>query len=354
MSFFPISFRPPTLYGAPRDKTLHLGDGETCTEQKNIFAPFVTETKPIEAPLEITHISDDGLAIPDIPKEVDNVSSSHEKKMPVFKIKVKHSGATSKGDETENQSVEKSQVVRNEPDRGASSSVSVDAPHRNYTDVSPSNQHIEDVNSCHDPGSRATTSIGSAKLVGEGNDLGKELQCTADSSKVLMQTQLNKSPHDIDDDGHITKDVLKSTSVETHSAVRFNHDDGSVAGKESPIGNEKNGKDKKRRREDRKVHKDDPEYSERKRLKKEKKRKEKELSKLLNEQKSSVVELPSKKEEPMRNEPEKMLVNVHTKPSEVTNSDLLTKKTDAKPEASGGSTAPRFRIKIKNRTLSKP
>lgn len=290
------------------------------------------------------------MAIIEVLKEADTVSSSHERKKPVVKIKVKHSTATSKGDETGNQSAaEKSQGRNNGPDRAASSSVSVDAPQRNFTEaVSISNHNLEEVNSCQNPGSRVTASIGSAKLANEGDDLGKELQCTADSGNVTVHPPL---PGDTD----LSADALKYASLQSLSAATVN--DSSFALGDSPHRKEKKAKsdkDKKRRREDSKGHKEDSEHSERKRLKKEKKRKEKELAKLLNNEPSKTsMELPSRSKDSGVKEPDFKSVTVQTKTNEVGSSNMLVTKVEAGAETSEASTAPRFRIKIKNRPLNR-
>ncbi|GAY58071.1 hypothetical protein CUMW_184270 [Citrus unshiu] len=368
-----LAGRAPTLYGVPRDKLLLLGDGET-SEQKNVFASFVTEMRRAEPPMDVPNLSQDNLAVrdaskevdcvanghaenilavPEAPKDADVISNSHERKMavpeaskeaetvsnsyerklPVVKIRVKQSTATSRADEADNRTIEKSQGGNHENDRGASSSVSVDAPQRNSAEaVSFSNHNIEEVNSCHDHGSRMTASIGSAKLPSEGDNFGKELQCTADSSKVSMHLQPDDpSSPSIMQDNNVDADAQKFASLQTLSVAR--HD---LNGKEKK---EKKDREKKRNRED-------PDYLEKKRLKKEKKRKEKELAKLLgDEAKAPSVELAAKKEESnIKN------ATAQLKPFEPSGSKVTISKVAAKPEPSEGTTAPKFRIKIKSRT----
>ncbi|KAH9722533.1 transcription initiation factor TFIID subunit 2 [Citrus sinensis] len=368
-----LAGRAPTLYGVPRDKLLLLGDGET-SEQKNVFASFVTEMRRAEPPMDVPNLSQDNLAVRDASKEVDcvanghaenilavpeaskdadvisnsherkmavpeaskeaeTVSNSYERKLPVVKIRVKQSTATSRADEADNRTIEKSQGGNHENDRGASSSVSVDAPQRNSAEaVSFSNHNIEEVNSCHDHGSRMTASIGSAKLPSEGDNFGKELQCTADSSKVSMHLQPDDpSSPSIMQDNNVDADAQKFASLQTLSVAR--HD---LNGKEKK---EKKDREKKRNRED-------PDYLEKKRLKKEKKRKEKELAKLLgDEAKAPSVELAAKKEESnIKN------ATAQLKPFEPSGSKVTISKVAAKPEPSEGSPAPKFRIKIKSRT----
>ncbi|KAL9433311.1 hypothetical protein AB3S75_028191 [Citrus x aurantiifolia] len=368
-----LAGRAPTLYGVPRDKLLLLGDGET-SDQKNVFASFVTEMRRAEPPVDVPNLSQDNLAVrdaskevdcvanghaenilavpeapkdadvisnsherkmavPEASKEADTVSNSYERKLAVVKIRVKQSTATSRADEADNRTIEKSQGGNHENDRGASSSVSVDAPQRNSAEaVSFSNHNIEEVNSCHDHGSRMTASIGSAKLPSEGDNFGKELQCTADSSKVSMHLQPDDpSSPSIIQDNNVDADAQKFASLQTLSVAR--HD---LNGKEKK---EKKDREKKRNRED-------PDYLEKKRLKKEKKRKEKELAKLLgDEAKAPSVELVAKKEESnIKN------ATAQLKPFEPSGSKVTISKVAAKPEPSEGTTAPKFRIKIKSRT----
>ncbi|XP_057420384.1 transcription initiation factor TFIID subunit 2 isoform X3 [Lotus japonicus] len=395
-----LAKRPPTLHGIPREnRTLHMSLTEACNSQRNILV-LDLENKPLEMPSSTLNITQDlamteglsdalvespkdqtceapkqadvealkeaPLEIPkevliefqheapieapnEVSKEADTVSNSHERKRPI-KIKVKQSSATSRAD-TDNQMVERSLGARNEMDHGASSSVSVDAPQRNFVEtLSISNHNIEEVNSCHDHCSRMTASIGSAKFLSNGDELVKELQCTADSSVVHSQPQPeNPSSSSIIHDNNIDADARRYVSLQTLSASRFDVDGGSLGKEISARGKEKHkSKDKKRKKE----HRDDPEYLERKRLKKEKKRKEKEMAKLQGDAaKRSSVDLSSKKEEP-EVDVAKQLKSVE--PSGY-NSQSEFRRIDAtKPEASEGTSgAPKIRIKIKNRLLSK-
>lgn len=408
----------------PREtRTLLVGDAETCIEQKNIFSALVPEVKPPELPPDIpnppelppdipnppelpsdipnpselpsdipnlpeplsntSHLleppsvipnpSFDGMAVPLASKESDTVSNSRERKMPSIKIRVRQSAATSRAEEIDNQTFEKSQGGQHETDHGASSSVSVDAPQRNLTEaVSINNQILEEVNSCHDHGSRLTASIGSAKPTSDGDEIGKELQCTADSSKVSVQVQTEVPlSSSFAQDNNLDADAHKYVSLQTLSVGRHGSDGGSLVMMESSRhGKEKSkkkDKEKKRKRGDHKGHRDDPEYLERKRLKEEKKRKEKEMAKLLKVANSSSVE-PTKKEEPRIKS-----ASVQLNPKEPSASDAVTKrvdirqlnpnepraddttkKVDVKPEASEGtSAAPKIRIRLKTRTLNK-
>lgn len=311
----------------------------------------------------------DGLAVPEASRdssaiqqarEVDNISTSREKKMPVVKIRVKKSAATSRAQEVDNQT---SQGGPNETDRGASSSLSVDAPNRNFAEtVSISNHNIEEVNSCHDLGSRMTASIGSAKVTSDGDEVGKELQCTADSCKAYAKNQPDKpSSPSLILDNSVDVGAQKFASLQSLSDTRRDLNGRSLGLTDSlPWGNKsekKKDKEKKRKREDHKGHRDDPKYLERKRLKKEKK-KEKEIAKLLNEAKlssmkhktqTSLLELLSKKE----NIGVKSAA-VQLEPMEPSGSKLVSIGADTKPDASEGTTtAPKIRIKIKNRMLNK-
>lgn len=412
-----LAGRAPTLYGIPRDRTLCIGDSETCIDPRNIFAGLVTETKPLEPPMEIPNLAQDNFAFPEaikeagiisnkdqhkmdmaipegpndpdtisnnhgqkmdlaiqeaseevavpeasketaIPvasKEEDNISNSHERRRPVVKIRVKHSAASSRAEETDIQNVERFQGGHHETDRGASSSVSVDAPQRISTEaVSISYQNLEEVNSCLDHGSRMSASIGSAKLASDGDNFGKELQCTAESSKVSMHPQPDdpSSPR-VMQDNLVDTDAQRFASLQSLSVERVNPDGGSLGimassfrGKEKE---KKKDKEKKRKREDHKGHRDDPEYLERKLMKKEKKRKEKEMTKLLSGgAKAASVDLPGKNEKPTIK-----LATVPLKPNEPSESKAVAPNIETKPEPSEGtSSVPKFRIKIKNRTLN--
>lgn len=242
----------------------------------------------------------DSSVFPEAAKEVETVSNSHEQRKPVVKIRVKQP-ASSRAEDADNATVENPQGGRYDADRGGSSSISVDAPQRNFTEtVSVSNQNLEDVNSCHDVGSRVTASIGSAKLASDGDELQKELQCTADSSKVSVlsppEDQLLPTIMRTNDE----TENHKFASLQAISGIRNGLDSGllvvenpHVCSKEK----EKKSKEKKRKRHDHKGSRDDPEYIERKRLKKEKKQKAKEIAKLKSgEATPSLVDLQNKRE----------------------------------------------------------
>ncbi|KAM5571088.1 transcription initiation factor TFIID subunit 2 [Rosa sericea] len=290
----------------------------------------------------------DNLAVREPSKEADTISNSHRRKLPVVKIRVKKSATNSRAEEGDNQTVERSQGGH------ASSSVSVDAPHRNFREVvSLSNQNFEEVNSCHDRGSRMTASIGSAKFTSDADDnIGRELQCTADSSKVSVQPRPDISSPSFMQDNQ-DADVQKYASLQALSAPRNDLNGGSFGTVDVlPRGKEKEkkkDKDKKRKRD--KGHRDDPEYIERKRLKKEKRQKEKELSKLLSDSaKVPSLDIPGKEVIGMKS------ATLQLKPVEPSRSNklVLTTVEATRPEASGTKTiTPKIRIKTKFRTLDK-
>ncbi|XP_004508576.1 transcription initiation factor TFIID subunit 2 isoform X2 [Cicer arietinum] len=409
-----LAKRPPTLHGIPREsRTLHMSLTEASNYQRNLFV-LDSESKPLELPSSTQNLTQDMTMAealrdsldeapkeptceapnethiealkeapletpkedltefpPEAPppieapneifKEADTVSNSHERKR-LIKIKVKQSSATSRAD-TDNQMVERSLGGRNENDHGATSSVSVDAPQKNFGEtVSIGNHNIEEVNSCHDHGSRMTASIGSAKVLSDGDELVKELQCTADSSVVYSQPQADDpSPSSIIQDNNIDADARRFASLQTLSVTRFDLDGESFGKVVSARGKEKHrDKDKKRKRESHKGQPNDPEYLERKRLKKEKKRKEKELAKRLSDDaKRSSIDLSCKKDEP------EVDVAKHLKSVEPSGYNSISEigridtkpeigRIDTKPVASEGTSgAPKIRIKIKNRMINK-
>ncbi|KAE8675596.1 Transcription initiation factor TFIID subunit 2 [Hibiscus syriacus] len=346
-----LAGRSPTLYGVPKDKLPCMGNVEVCNEQRNNSAALVTEIKPPQPPMDNLNHSHDNLAIPEAPKEVDTVSNSHEKtsherKTAVVKIRVKQSGTTSKAEE-------RSEGRHHDADRGATSSVSVDAPQRNSAEaVSISNQNVEEVNSFHDHGSRITASIGSAKIASEDDNFGKELQCTADSGKASVHHQPDDPslPSTIQDN-YIDAEAKKYASLQTLSVSR---DDAPSSrgkdGRKSSKKKKKKEKEKKRKGEEHKGERDDPEYLEKKRLKKEKKQKEKEMAKLLSEAKAPSTELRSKKEENIELPGNKQ--EVDNANSSGPNKAVIP-KLETRTEPTQATPAPKFRIKIKNKTLNK-
>ncbi|KAK3020055.1 hypothetical protein RJ639_002770 [Escallonia herrerae] len=322
----------------------------------------------------------EGTVLPATPRE-DTVSNSRERKNPVFRIKVKQSAASSRAEDAD-AAVEKSQG-------GASSSMSVDAPQRNSVEIAiVSNQNLEDVNSCHDVGSRVTASIGSAKLASDGNELVKELQCTAESSKVSQV-----SPPDDRLSPYVMRNAdthkSKFASLQSLSVARNDLDSGSLAvddpllhGKEEDKKKKKKDKDKKRKRDDHKSKRDDPEYLERKRLKKAKKQKEKEMAKLLSsDAKESLVDIVNKREKSMtelqtnkddaetslailggegkeaseelnstRDDPGNKAASLQFKLGEPGGSKLVIKRSDTGGDAPEGNSSHKLKIRIKSRT----
>ncbi|PHT47203.1 Transcription initiation factor TFIID subunit 2 [Capsicum baccatum] len=341
----------------------------------------------------VINLERDNPGISEPSREPDTVSASHERKKPVFKIKVKKTVTSSLAEDHENAAMDKSQDGFRDVDRGASSSVSVDAPQRNVIEIlsSGGNQFPEDVNSCHDVGSHVTASIGSVKVVVEGEELAKELQCTAESSKVSLVPQ----PDDLLPTGIMSVD---DPEVETHKYASLH----SLTMPNLPV----HGKVKEKKKESGKKRKlegrkDDPEYLERKRLKKAKKRKEKELAKLLqddtkastslesqrkNEQrgtkaeaisnddhKASLVEQENRKDEAeprqamngaeakatssglySRNEDSGAKVaSVQLKPGGSSGVELNVDRGNASVNAAPPTSSHKFKIRIKNRTLGK-
>lgn len=336
-----LAGRPPTLYGVPRDQMHQFGQTETSVGRINESLALEKETippamePPIEASKEAVEVSKDvpepSTEVPqpsiDVPqpskeippeasKETDTASNGYERKMPVFKIRVKPSAASSRA-ETDNLTIEKSQGTHHHEndrgDRGASSSVSVDAP---------PHQHVEEINSSNERGSHMTASIGSAKV----DELVKELQCTAESSKVTVPPQ-----HDDRDD----LDLQRYASLQSLSVVGPNS-----SGKEK----DKKEKEKKRKR-------NDLEHLKKKRLKKERRQKEKELAKVISGE--PTVTLAAESLDGKLDVPIVKAAMVQVKPGESSGSKLVIKRFDTKAEPSEGSSAPKLKIKIKNRTLNK-
>ncbi|XP_017649919.1 transcription initiation factor TFIID subunit 2 isoform X2 [Gossypium arboreum] len=366
-----LAGRSPTLYGVPKEKLPCMGNVEICNEQKNNFGAPVNEIRPPQPqpqppmgnPSHSNH-SHDNLAIPEASKEVDTVSNSHDRKTAVVKIRVKQSATSSKAEEADNGTAERSEGGErsegrrnHDADRGATSSVSVDAPQRNSAEaVSISNQNIEEVNSFHDHGSRITASIGSAKIASEGDNFGKELQCTADSGNASVHHQPDDpSSPSIIQDNYIDAEAKKYASLQTLSISR---DDGppfqeKEKEKKKKSKKKKKDKEKKRKGEEHKGERNDPEYLEKKRLKKEKKHKEKEMARILGEVKAASGELKSKKEETTSltqmggNKQEADNLNSSEPPK------VVITKLETRTEPTQPTSAPKFRIKIKSKPLSK-
>ncbi|KAL6507752.1 hypothetical protein OROGR_023947 [Orobanche gracilis] len=233
--------------------TNSLGDADMNIEASVIADPLLTFRPEIEPPVS-DHVQNNMITKEPTVDEPDTVPNSREIKKPKLKIRVKQSIATSRSGVPDN-----TRIVNTR----ASSSVSVDAPQENFAEtISTGNQNFEDVNLCQAVGSRVTASNGSAKPTADSEDLVKELQCTADSSKVSLS------------DARLPGGSVKNDAVST------------IEGKKEE---KKRNKEKKRKRNG---HDDDLERSERKKQKKEKKRKEKELAKLLMDKQEATAAPP--------------------------------------------------------------
>ncbi|CAN6717567.1 unnamed protein product [Malus baccata var. baccata] len=279
-------FRPPTLYGVPKDhKPFHLG-----------------EAKYVEPPSEAPNLSHGDLTVPetssdgfDFPAASKDDLGAPEPTTDGFGAPELPSGGLGDPEPSGSGLVAEEPSIGGfaapEPRIGSFDGLAVSEP----SIVSPSNQNLEEVNSWHDLGSRMTASIGSAKLASDVDDTGKELQCTGDSSKVsALPRPEDPSPSFIQDNRDA--EVQKHAGLQALSVPRNDIIGGSSGMSDSlPRGKEKEKKkDEKRKRDGHKGHRDDPEYLERKRIKKVKKQKEKEMAKLLNERaKVPSAELPS-------------------------------------------------------------
>ncbi|KAM0952687.1 putative peptidase M1, membrane alanine aminopeptidase, peptidase M4/M1, CTD superfamily [Dioscorea sansibarensis] len=227
---------------------------------------------------ETTNLSD-APPIQEAAKNTDTGSNCSEKRAHVLKIKVKQPASSSKADDADYPK-DHLHGGQNGTDLGPCSSVSVDAPAR-VGDNEPShanNTNVEEVNSSHDPESRISASIGSAKLVNIG-EVAKELQCTADSRNVTVFQNDHLSPMvnmNVRETVIEESTFLKIPSSLTHDGLTavIDNPEGEQKGKKT-----KKDKDKKRKHED-KAHPDDPAYLEHKRQKKEKRRMEKESAKM--------------------------------------------------------------------------
>ncbi|KAK4396550.1 Transcription initiation factor TFIID subunit [Sesamum angolense] len=361
------------------------------------------EKRPV---IDLIH---DSLVTGEAPNEPDTVSNSRQLKKPKLKIRVKQSAASSRAEDPDkassqagdrdNPRVLNAQDGHNDVDRGASSSVSVDAPHRTFAEtISTGNQNFEDANSCQDVGSRVTASIGSAKPTIDGEELVKELQCTADSSKVSLPLppadHLPTSTVKINTEPQSSEQYLSSRGIRRHEVERSSGPtDPQFYGKEKE---KKKDKDRKRKKNG---HHDDPEHKELKRQKKEKKRKEKEMAKLLADKPNTVppsLELPSHerrvaaannldakptvvesgskqqvsgtRQDMVRGEgatssskelhkihstPVTNIGSVQPKPAEPGEANVVVNRTDGSVNAPQSATSHKIKIKFKNRTLGK-
>ncbi|CAM8974118.1 unnamed protein product [Rhodiola kirilowii] len=344
-----------------------------------------------------TNLHRDTVIAPENSRDVDTISNSQGWRMPVVKIKVKRSAASSKLDEADKPASERSHGVRNDSERGATSSNSVDAPARNFSKgIGTRNLNLQESNSFHDHGSHLSASIGSVKITSDFDYFGKELQCTADSSKFsLVPHETDQNPVSVPQNSSLDASGQKLVTVPAFSGTRHDHGAGSLAELEAHLNGGDHEKEKKKKRKkdkDKKRKKDDPEYLEKKRLKKEKKKQKlKEMGMLLNTapQPCASVEIhmvankPSEKpplhstQQPsasvdshgQRNEPfassayghvekiepseqdqNRVTPSIGQGTSEIASRGLTTSVTVTNPPANASSGPPKFRIKIKNRT----
>ncbi|WZZ06876.1 hypothetical protein YC2023_092797 [Brassica napus] len=274
-----------------------------------------------EAPTEELAKTEANLPTNEPQKEPDVVPVAQEMKT-VIRIKVRPSGATSRA-EGSARTVERSQgiVVRRDIERRQTSSASVDAPQRISADA-----HMEEVNSCHDVGSRMTASIGSVKLPTEGDASGKELQCTAESGKTSTSQKADNDNQEVAAPGLLPQD----NNMGNEAQQKYGSLQTLSVGKESEKKKDKEKKkEKKRKRED-------PVYLEKKRLKKEKKQKEKEMSKLLTSSSDPAT------------------IKIETIPE--AKPEGLSDKPKAEPSAAPAEARPstKIRIKLKSKAFNNP
>lgn len=274
-----------------------------------------------EAPTEELAKTEANLPTNEPQKEPDVVPVAQEMKT-VIRIKVRPSGATSRA-EGSARTVERSQgiVVRRDIERRQTSSASVDAPQRISADA-----HMEEVNSCHDVGSRMTASIGSVKLPTEGDASGKELQCTAESGKTSTSQKADNDNQEVAAPSLLPQD----NNVGNEAQQKYGSLQTLSVGKESEKKKDKEKKkEKKRKRED-------PGYLEKKRLKKEKKQKEKEMSKLLTSSSDPAT------------------IKIETIPE--AKPEGLSDKPKAEPSAAPAEARPstKIRIKLKSKAFNNP
>ncbi|KAJ0987182.1 hypothetical protein J5N97_005538 [Dioscorea zingiberensis] len=281
-----------TLSDAPRvTDTLKDADAvSNCSEKSASLKLRIPQGHVTEIPNVF-----DAQPIPEATKNTDTGSNCSEKRAHVLKIKVKQPASSSKADDADYPK-DHSQGCQNGTELGPCSSVSVDAPTR-VGDNEPSqanNTNIEEVNSSHDRESRKSASIGSAKLINI-DEVGKELQCTADSRNAATCENDQLSPKVNTNAGEAAIEESSSLQIPPNlTSPNLTRD----AGPASVIGNQEGGqkekkskrdKEKKRNRED-KAHLDDPAYLEHKRQKKEKKRMEKELAKMQKREARSALD----------------------------------------------------------------
>ncbi|XP_074278143.1 transcription initiation factor TFIID subunit 2 isoform X1 [Silene latifolia] len=369
--------------------------GQEATRDEDTISTTRMEKMPVQVTINhvdaVSNNQVDKLPVQETLKEADSISTSRERRVPVVKIRVKPIATSNNVERASNSNLERSQVGYKQVNPAASSSVSVDAPDRNFTEaVCISNHVTEEVNSCQGRGSHMTASIGSAKVARGGDDVGRDLQCTADSS-TIHPTGDHSSLNFGREEGIANLEVQKPDLLHAASVVGEDVDRGSLSTANPEMGGKrKDKKDKKRKR-------DDPEYLERKRLKKEKKQKKKEMAKSFNVERQAVpgeapVRLTDdgkkrtddevKLSRPLgkREESSRTIDDVRLRPPDrgmpldstlrmdglrnketgvglMPNNDngprLVLKRAENKPKATEGGSGTKLRIKIKNRTLDR-
>ncbi|KAG6516052.1 hypothetical protein ZIOFF_026499 [Zingiber officinale] len=331
-----LAGRSPTIHGVPRVQLPATISAETGSQQV---------TRPVHLKLKIPRpqepVSDNGKAPEVLPpaetnKEGDTISNCSEKRVNVIKIRVRQLSSSSKVDEIDHH-MDYSRACTNDVELGPCSSVSVDAPARATDPLNVSNQNNLEADSAHDRGSRMTASIGSAKIASM-DELGKDLQCTADSRLAgLSKAQLSPTDFKVDE----TVDEI--ATLQEHPMHRLGVEATVSLDNEQPRENKKyKDKEKKRKRDD-KDKKDDPEYLEKKRLKKERKRMEKELAKMQKDG-DKVSEL---KISPRNTESSSPFIDAKKAEQNVETHVVASK--DNKSETTKGTFPTKLRIKIKSR-----
>lgn len=294
-------------------------------------------SKPPE-PIEDNVKPSEVLPAAETTKEVDSVSNCSERRLNVIKIRVKQPSSSSKADDVDHQ-MDYSRGGPTDAELGPCSSVSVDAPARGLTEpLNVGNQNNEEVNSTHDHESRMTASIGSAKLVSI-DELGKDLQCTADS-RIDVQLKDYSSPTN---KFNLEETVFSKTICsQEHPAVRSYREEAKVPLSDEELKSKrKKDKERKRKRESKVDKEDDPEYLEKKRLRKERKRMEKEMAKMQkDEDKASDIKISLKSSESRGSQNDinaEKTVGTHTLASKNATSETTQ------------VSLPKLRIKIKSR-----
>ncbi|XP_074579970.1 transcription initiation factor TFIID subunit 2 [Curcuma longa] len=331
-----LAGRSPTLHGVPRVQLPATVSAETGSQQV---------TRPVHLKLKIPKpqepVSDNGKAPEVLPtaetnKEGDTISNCSEKRVNVIKIRVKQLSSSSKADEIDHH-MDYSRACTNDAELGPCSSVSVDAPARATDPLNVSNQNNLEADSAQDRGSRMTASIGSAKIASM-DELGKDLQCTADSRLAgLSKAQLSptdfKVDETVDERATLQEPPMHRLGVGATASL-----DNELLPREKKY----KDKEKKRKRDDR-DKKGDPEYMEKKRLKKERKRMEKELAKMQKDG-DKVSEL---KISPRNTESRGPLIDAKKAEQDVETHVVASE--DNRSETTKGTFPTKLRIKIKSR-----